>query len=372
MIFKNMDEVKRHLKIGIPLSCYFIYGTDSQRKRTILNKIVEITTEGGTGFDTHRFTGDVSADTVADAVFEITFGGGRRAVVCEDIPFNAMEENEYKKFEQLIDETAQLGGRTVLIFYFDTVSTEKSNSQKNDAQKSGSKKNDAQKSDTREKNKAEPLKKAIEKNGGGIIKCEYMDSPALVAMIDKICGRNHCEIHRDLCEYMIERCGNDSSVLQNEAKKVSEYKGHGNITKEDIDLVTSATPSAKIYELYNKISTRDRSGAFFVLDELNAMGEAPQMVLFALSSNYIELLRAKTARAEGKTSSDLISDFPKSYSGNRNFLAGKAMTAQRSYSQKAILEALELLRLADIKMKSTGIDNTLILEETVAKLFTIK
>ena len=104
MIFKDMDEVRRHLKIGVPLPCYFIGGADDQRKRAILNKIISVTTEGGTGFDNHRFSGSTPADTVADAAFEITFGGGRRCVVCEDIPFGSMAENEYKKFEQLVEK----------------------------------------------------------------------------------------------------------------------------------------------------------------------------------------------------------------------------------------------------------------------------
>ncbi len=358
MIFKDMDELRRHLKIGMPLPSYFIGGSDTQRKRTILNKIVKITTEGGTGFDTHRFSGNVSADTVADAAFEITFGGGRRAVVCEDIPFSSMAESEYKKFEQLVTEVAELSGSTVLIFMFDTVETEN---------KPSGKKDGAQK-----KNKIEFLKKIIDKTGGGVIKCEYPSNAELSAMIDKTCGKYHCEIHRDLCAYMIERCGSDSALLQNEAKKLAEYKGQGNITKEDIDLMTCATPDAKIFDLYTKIAARDRKGAFSVLDDLKEMGEPAPVILSVLTSNYVDLFRAKAARAEGKTKFDMAKDFPKSYSGKRDFIAQRAINAQGYYSGKALSECLNVLLSAEIKMKSTGIDSMLILDETVARLFSIK
>ena len=141
MIFKDMEEVRRHLRIGVPLSCYFIGGADDQRKRTILNKIVSMTTEGGSGFDNHRFSGNVSADTVADAAFEITFGGGRRCVVCEDLPFGSMGENEYKKFEQLISEVSEMGGSTVLVFFFAATDTEAKKDSKKPESKTGKIKN---------------------------------------------------------------------------------------------------------------------------------------------------------------------------------------------------------------------------------------
>ena len=108
MIFNDMDEVRRHLKIGVPLPCYFIGGADDQRKRAILNKIISVTTEGGTGFDNHRFSGNTPADTVADAAFEITFGGGRRCVVCEDIPFGSMAETNTKNSNSLWQKSADL------------------------------------------------------------------------------------------------------------------------------------------------------------------------------------------------------------------------------------------------------------------------
>ena len=174
MIFKDMEEVRRHLRIGVPLSCYFIGGSDDQCKRTILNKIVSMTTEGGTGFDTHRFSGNVSADTVGDAAFEITFGGGRRCVICEDLPFGSMGENEFKKFEQLVTEVSEMGGSTVLVFAFYAVETEP----KKDSKSKGESK-------TGKKNRIESLKKIIDKAEGGVIKCETPTTAELCTIIEK-------------------------------------------------------------------------------------------------------------------------------------------------------------------------------------------
>ena len=358
MIFKDMDEVRRHLRIGVPLPCYFIGGTDDQRKRTLLNKIVKMTVEGGTGFDNHRFSGNVSADAVADAAFEITFGGGRRCVVCEDIPFGNMGDNEYKKFEQLISEVCEFGGSTVLIFFFGSVDTEA--------------KKDSKASSGGKKNRFEPLKKHIDKCGGGVIKCESPTPAELGSLIEKTCSKYHCSIHRDLCTYMIERCGNDSALLMNEARKVAEYKGEGSITKADIDLMTCPTPDAKIFDLSAKIASRDRTGAFEVLGELREMGEKAPLILNILSSSYIDMFRAKAARSCGKTKNDIAKDWPKSYPKPRQFIIDRAMNAQSRYSAAALLECIDVLLDAEQRMKSTGGNEDVILDEAVAKLFSIK
>lgn len=358
MIFKDMEEVRRHLRIGVPLPCYFIGGADDQRKRTILNKIVNMTTEGGTGFDNHRFSGNVSADVIADAAFEITFGGGRRCVVCEDIPFGSMGENEYKKFEQLVTEVSELCGSTVLVFIFSALDTEPKKESKNTS--------------TGKKSRFEPLKKLIDKCGGGVIRCETPTPAELGTLIEKTCSKYHCSIHRDLCAYMIERCGSDSALLMNEARKVAEYKGEGIITKADIDLMTCATPDAKIFDLSAKIAARDRKGAFEVLEELREMGEKAPLILNILSSNYIDMFRAKAARSSGKNKSDMAKDFPKSYPKPRQFLIDRAMTAQSRYSASSLLECIDVLLTAEQRMKSTGGNEDIILDEAVAKLFSIK
>ena len=356
-----MEEVRRHLRIGVPLPCYFIGGSDDQRKRAILNKIVSITTEGGTGFDTHRFSGNVSADTVGDAAFEITFGGGRRCVVCEDLPFGSMGENEFKKFEQLVTEVSEMGGSTVLVFAFYSVETE----QKKDSKaKSESK--------TGKKNRVEALKKLVDKCSGGVINCETPTTAELCTIIEKTCAKYKCSIHRDLCSYMVERCGNDSALLINEARKVSEYKGSGIISKADIDLMTCATPDAKVFDLSAKISAKDKTGAFAVLQELREMGESAPLILNILSGMYIDMFRAKSARSSGKTKFDVAADFPKSYPKPRQFLIDRAMTAQSRYSSEALLCCLDTLLDAEQRMKSTGGDADIILDETVAKLFSIK
>ena len=352
MIFKDMEEVRRHLRIGMPLPCYFVSGSDDQRKRAVLKKLSDITVSGGGDYDCIRFSGSTPADTVADAAFAITFGGGRRCVIAEDIPFNSLGDTEYGKFEELVEEVGAMGSSTVLIFTFSAIDA--------DAKKDG------------KRNRFESLRKKIDKVGGGVIHCDTPTASQLCAMMEHAAEQKHCVLSRELCQYMVERCGMDSAQLLNEVKKLCEFHGEGTVTKMEVDLLTCPTPDARIYDINEKIASGDRDGAFAALQELRELGERAPVILTVLSGSYVDLFRGKLARNAGKTAGDLQRDWPKSYSGKRGFLAEKILRTQGRYTKAQLLTCLDILLGAEQKMKGTGIDADLILDETVARLFAVR
>lgn len=368
MIFKNMDEVRKHLKMGFLLPVYLVYGNDDYRKQGVIHKLNALTTDGGSGFDTHHFDGKTSADEIADAAFEITFGGNKRCIIAEDIPFNSMSENEYSKFEELISEVISMNGETVLIFSFITLSAEKKKKEDtNEDSEAGS--NSI--SGAKKKNYIESLKKFIDSNGGGIINCDFATNSELATMMEKEAAKYKCTLDRDIAIYIIERCGSDSSLLRNEVKKISEYKGNGNITINDVNIMTSPSPDASVFELTKRISARDENGAHTVIAELFERGEPVQLVMSILASAYMDLLRAKCARNEGVTNETVISDYPKEYK-KKVWKYENAASAQGRYTKSALSKCMNILFEADMKMKTTNVDGNLILDETVARLFEVK
>lgn len=347
MIFKDINEIKSHIKTGIPLPCYFVAGTDDYRRRSVVNRLAEIAS-GKSGFDMHKFSGNISADALADALFEVTFGGGRRCVVAEDIPFNSISDREYKKFEELVEQVCSANGAT-LILTFGSVDT-------------------APKKEAKKRDRFTPLKKLIDKRGGGVMQCDAPAKAELCSIMEATARKYHCTLDRSLALYLIDRCGADSANLLNEVRKTSEYRGSGEITKADIDLMTSPTPDARIYDLAAKISAGDRGGAFAVLEELRTVGEKPSAVLSTLSGAFIDMYRAKTARSCGKTKADIARDWPRAYA-RRDFVIDKAMASQQRYSAAALRACLDILLSAEQSMKSTGAADDVILDEAVAKIF---
>lgn len=350
MLFKDFDDIKRHLKTAIPLACYFVAGTDDHRRRKVISRLTEFSSDGG-DFNIHRFSGSVSADDIADAVFEVTFGGGRRCVIAEDIPFNSLGDREYKKFEELVEQVCLPGGDATLIFTLTQAPA-------------------APKKDSKKRDRITPLKKLIDKHGGGVMQCDAPTKAELCTMMELCARKYHCTLDRSLSFYLIDRCGSDSANLLNEVRKTAEYRGSGEITKNDIDLMTSPTPDARIYDLATRISIGDRTGAFEVLEELRILGEKPPAVLAALSGTFIDMFRAKAARSAGKTKQDIVKSWPRSYA-RREFVVDKAMVAQQKYSSSALCKCLELLLSAEQSIKGSGANDDVVLDETVAQIFAV-
>lgn len=364
MIFKDMDAVKQHLKLGMTLPVYMVYGEDDLRKRGIVSKISSLVTGGGNGFDNYQFTGTASADEIADAAFELTFGGGRRCVIAEDIPFNSMGSAEFGKYEELVKEVSEMGGDTVLIFSFFTVSTEPKKKKSDEVDEENGEEAEAKKA-----NCVEKLKKLVDK-AGGVIKCAHATDSELATMIEREAIKYHCIIERDEAVHMIERCGNDSALLKNEIKKVAEYKRNGRITYSDIDLMTSPTPDVYIFKLTDRIAERNESGAFEVLSELMERGEPIPLVFNILGSAYLKMLKAKLAKSQGVSVAGLMEDYPKDF--KTEWVANKTISAQSRYSKKGLLECLDILVGAEQRIKSSNGDERVILDETLARLFAVK
>ncbi len=354
MIFKDEAEFSRHMRIGMPLPIYMIYGDEDWQKRRWLDKLTKMVT-GGEDYALQKYTGPVSADELADAAYEISFGGGRRCVVADDLPVHALGEGERKKLDQLIKELPEQRGAGVLVLFFSSVNA--------DPKRTGK--------EAKAAAKYASLIKAIDKAGGGVVKFGAMTRTELAALIMRTAEKRGCSLDRKLCDYMLERCGDGAQNILSETLKLCDYRGGGEITQADVDLVTVATPSASIFDISDRVIRRDFNGAYSVVAELLAMGEEPTAILYRISETYINMARAKAARAEGKGAPDMAKDFPKQFA-RREFLAERAVRSQQAFSPEAMQESLSILLDGERRMKSTRADNEVILQEVLARLFAVK
>ncbi|HPW00214.1 MAG TPA: hypothetical protein PLP20_04055, partial [Oscillospiraceae bacterium] len=151
MIFKTADELQRHIRLGVPLPVYFIYGSDAARKRKFADALASLASGGKVGPGLHIFSGNISADTLADAAFEISFDGGRRCVLAEDLPLEKLSQTERGKLEQFVTELCAENGATA-VFLYSAVDAEP-------------------KKDKKKLEKYVSFRKLIDKKGGGVVLC---------------------------------------------------------------------------------------------------------------------------------------------------------------------------------------------------------
>jgi DNA polymerase-3 subunit delta len=153
------------------------------------------------------------------------------------------------------------------------------------------------------------------------------------------------------------------SSLANETAKICAYAGKYEVTRAHVDAVATPKIEARVFDLSRCILSGNTQRAFEILASLFSLREPPVSILAVLAMSYADLYRARVAKAEGKTPADVISAF-----GYRSdFRVNSAFSAR--ISAGAVKRSLSVLLDCDLKMKSTGLDDKILLEKAVAELF---
>jgi len=160
-------------------------------------------------------------------------------------------------------------------------------------------------------------------------------------------------------------CGTDMNTLNSEVQKICARAGYGAITREHVDSVATTRTEARVFDLSKSILSNQPGRAMDILADLFELRESPIAILSALTMSYMDLYRARVARDAGMTQSAFMELFGyKSEYRAKNAYNGKL-------SSDTLAKALEALFECDTKIKSTGIDDRVLLEQTVIKLFMV-
>ncbi len=176
-----------------------------------------------------------------------------------------------------------------------------------------------------------------------------------------------CELPGSCANYLVNRCGDDLQQLDSELQKVCAYAGGGTITKEQIDAVAVPALQAQIFDLSRAILRGNPTRAMELLDQLLRQREPAGRILAVLSGAIVDLYRGYVVRREAVPLARAAGEL--GYPKNREFLLKNAMSDSGDYSLPRLVKMLEHLAWADRALKSTGLDDRVLLEQTVIRLF---
>ncbi|MDR2932352.1 MAG: hypothetical protein LBV27_04520, partial [Oscillospiraceae bacterium] len=199
---------------------------------------------------------------------------------------------------------------------------------------------------------------------GSVVELGARTQQGLAAFLKSQAGQNGCMLPTDLANRMITACGPDMNTLRCEIAKVCARAGYGAITAEHIDDVVIPRTEARVFDLSKMILAGNTKRAMDILNDLFYLREQPIAILSTLIMAYVDLYRARVARACGAQQSDVVERF--SYKG-REFRVRNAFNAR--LDTQALRRCLDALYDCDRKMKSTGVDDKVLLEQTVVRLF---
>lgn len=335
-------EIKNQIKSGELSNAYMIYGEEGYLKEFYVNqlkkKIVDPTFED---FNFHSYEGkDTSLDNILKDAEMLPMMSEYNFILVHDYPLDksAADCDAIKEFLKDVPET------TVIVFWFDSIAV-----------------------DTKKNSKWKSLETAFAK-AGDAVNLEKRTEADLVKLIVNGCKKRGATLTPDNARYLISISGSDIKTLLNETEKLSAYVNGGEITRDVINRLAVKCLQAKVYDLSKAIVKGNYDLAYSILNTLFEMKEEPISVLAVISNCYIDMYRVKCAKTAGQPAEDVSKYY--NYKG-REFTLRNASRDCAALSINQLRSSLDVLMEADNKLKSTGADKKLVLEEALVKLLLI-
>lgn len=149
----------------------------------------------------------------------------------------------------------------------------------------------------------------------------------------------------------------------NEIKKISSLTAGDVITQADIDKLMVQSADVNVFDFLDSLVNRRVSDSLKNFYSLYQLNEPAQRLLFMIVRQYRLLLGYKTYIVKGYSEVEVMKKL-----GIKSFEFSKLSRSQRMYTECDIIDIMEYINDAERKMKSTSIDERLIIEELIVKI----
>ncbi len=171
------------------------------------------------------------------------------------------------------------------------------------------------------------------------------------------------EIEPRAIETLAESIGPDLRALATELQKLSLYRGDGPIRHEDVEAMVSSARVGSIFKAIDGMLEGRVDDAVSNVNQLLQGGEAPQLILHMMARQVRLLILAKDIKPL---------NLPQEEQSQRLGISGyplkKTMEQQERFSTQRLVEIHRALVEADLSMKSTGVNEELVLDVLIAEV----
>ena len=164
---------------------------------------------------------------------------------------------------------------------------------------------------------------------------------------------------------LLERCGEDLCLLENEVDKLAAAAGYRTITPALVAGMGVLNLEADVFEMVRMVTARNAAAACKKLRALLRLGQEPIAVTAALIGSYVDLYRVKLGQQKKKSYSAVFKDF--GYKGSDYRLKRSAQTAA-GYTLEQLDGCLRILLELDSALKSSPADPAALLEAALCSL----
>jgi len=331
-----LSELKRQIKEGSIHGAFVLYGEESYLRNFYLSEVKKLFMDALPEFNMHELNArNMAAYDLGDAVESYPMMSGKKLVIVNNFTDDLLKEGE-NEFSGLIENLPEF---TALFFVYDESVDPPVKSSK--------------------------LKKFFEK--AFMVEFKSASPKDLENWVMRHFKANKRVIYTTEIEYLLLRCGTSMTALSHEIEKISNFATSEKIEKKHIDAVTVPTIESRVYSLTDEIVRGRAQNAYVELHGLFETGFESVVVLAVISRLFSDLIETKAAiKKEGSA------DKAAKATGMAPWLMRKNAQIVRGFSHGQLLRALSLCLKADVDIKSSRIDQKIVLEVLIASLIDLK
>lgn len=242
MILSGEKELNKQIKAGLPTGVYLLYGSDRSLVERYCTLLADRAVTGERAFNYERMDGGrIDFDRLYDSVLTLPMLSERRCVVLDDPDIDKLSSGDFEKLKTVLGEVDE---STVLII--------------------------AVKQNEFLPKKSQKCKKLLELAGklGTAVELGERSTGDLVKTVMKQCADRGCSISRENAELLVQRTTGELLAVQNETDKLIAFTGSGEVSRESVLRLVSATVEAEVFSLSKSILSRDYARAMQILSAL--------------------------------------------------------------------------------------------------------
>jgi len=216
-----------------------------------------------------------------------------------------------------------------------------------------------------EHNSSNPLVKLLDKEAV-TQEIKHLNEQQLSSWIKGEFTARGCKINSAGLSLMV-KSGQDMYYLSNLIEKVCLTYPGSNITEKDIEEHLIAKDEIKVFKLTDNLLERNLKASLSSFYQLLQQGQHPIFILYMTVRQFLSLGKVKYYQENG-TDSQQISRL----TGLKDFAVKKLLRQTRNFSWEEIHTLFKEFLAADIKFKSTGQDEKMIMERVIIQICTKK
>lgn len=338
----NERTLKSSLDSGAILPTYIIVGNDAYLKKQALDRIVNAVGVKNDEINFIPFEGNVPLQNVYDELYGFPFMADKKCVVLSD--FNIDDSSSFE-FENLISLASEHPDTSIFVLYYQALSF-----------------------DLKKSERLKKLIAAVEKSGGTEILLDHRTHEELARQLSAAAKKQGALLTPQNASYLINTCSADIQTLLNELSKLVAFTKGAEITKDIINKISVKSVETSIYDLAAKIMAGDSNGAIKVLDDLFFMKLPVDLIVYNISSAFVDMFRAAASAEKGFKPEEFAADFKMK---GREFVLSRAVENFRRYDYRKLDLSFDALLWAEGKIKSYSSNEKIVLEELIVKLIYI-